>query len=167
VSKEKAGLANRPVDQAAGEGRAHKLSPTGKPGRTTRNSLSSTTTPERVLVHISQLIPTHGTEADDDTFDLLPDEMYGVRDEKQATRQEESTSHSVTGCTNICEFKVKGSEADKCKLLTWLEKFKDIFSTSLRGKSASVIPMKIHVEYDLYKADRRSRELRRRPQTAA
>ena len=55
-------------------------------------------------------------------------------------------------------FNVKGTEADKIKLLAVLESYRDIFSSTLRGTPASVTPMEIHVDYDAYKADRRSRE---------
>ena len=51
-----------------------------------------------------------------------------------------------------------GSMLEKQQLLTILNKYRDIFSPKLRGTPASVTPMKIEVDYDKYKADRRSRE---------
>jgi hypothetical protein len=115
-------------------------------------------------VHVSELIPH--SENDDDTYHLLPDEMYWVSDSISThensgapdPNMKSSSSHSGAGSEDSWEFKVHGSEQEKSQLLTILNKYRDIVSSKLRGKPASVTPMKIEVDYDKYKADRRSRE---------
>ena len=67
---------------------------------------------------------------------------------------------------NELKFKVKGSEADQKKLLLLLNSYKDIFATELTSaKPARVTPMKMEVDYEAFKADKRSREPTR-PQSA-
>ena len=52
-------------------------------------------------------------------------------------------------------FNIKGTEADRIKLLAVLEKYRDtIFSSTLRGAPARVTPMETQVNYDAYKGDR-------------
>ena len=54
--------------------------------------------------------------------------------------------------TNENEFKfnIKGNEADKKKLLSLLQSYKDVFATRLSSaKPARVTPMKMEVDYEL------------------
>jgi hypothetical protein len=158
----KSGLINPTGAQGGGEVGCASLPRTSRnPGRTPINSLIPETVPVgRKMVHISQLIPI--SEIDDETYALQPDEMYGVSDDQQTHKYDVSPDpdipHAGAGSVDIWEFKVHGSMLEKQQLLTILNKYRDIFSPKLRGTPASVTPMKIEVDYDKYKADRRSRE---------
>ena len=162
----KGSLITSPEDRAVGSGSGHERWPARKPDRTSIDALSTAGTPNLRYhtMHISEVIPN--AVLDDDTDYLLPAEMYVP----SATHDPEGCARSTSdGIQNETEadvgyqqehfsFNVKGTEADKIKLLAVLENYRDIFSSTLRGTPASVTPMEIHVDYDAYKADRRSRE---------
>ena len=109
------------------------------------------------MVHISEIIPQ--AEQDDDTYALLPDEMYdssisssslnsGNERGHSGSLQEHISSHSGTGNQNIFEFKILKKKKKKLRVL--LEKYHrpgDIFSTNLPRKPALVTLMKIEVGY--------------------
>jgi hypothetical protein len=103
-------------------------------------------------IHISKILPNNTGEEPDE--DLLPEDrlsQYWVEPTKE----------------NELKFNVKGSEANRKKLLQILDSYKDIFATELTSaKPARVTPMKMEVDYEAFKADKRSREPTR-PQSAA
>jgi hypothetical protein len=97
-------------------------------------------------VHVSEILPQ--AEGDGDpTESLLPEDML------------ESYSQDTTQANSHFSFKVKGTEADKKIILALLEKHRDIFDTRLSSaKPANVEPMKMDVDYEAFKNDKRSRE---------
>jgi len=96
-------------------------------------------------VHISELIPQ---EPDGDpTEALLPEDVLASHWQNPETKEDTTIT-----------FKVHGNEADKIKLLTLLQQYKDVFSTKLSNEPAKVTPMKIDVDIAEFKRDKRSRE---------
>jgi hypothetical protein len=103
-------------------------------------------------VHISKLLKQE--EAGDPTEELLPEDIlsnYWANPDK----------------TEEFTFKVKGTEAEKRRINTVVNQYREVFATRLsKAQPARVTPMGMEVDYEAFKADKRSREPTR-IQTAA
>ena len=103
-------------------------------------------------VHISTLLKQE--EAGDPTEELLPEDIlasYWLNPDK----------------TEEFTFKVNGTEAEKRRLITLINQYRDVFATRLSSaQPARVTPMGMEVDYDAFKADKRSREPTRMQTTA-
>ena len=93
------------------------------------------------FVHISELIPTE--HDNDPTDELLP--------------TQDTYAGNEQGSEEL-KFTIKGTEADKRKIAEIIHKWRHIFAKRLPQEPAKVTPMTIEVDYEAYKADRRSRE---------
>jgi hypothetical protein len=149
------GNADNPTENPAVRESCRSTEPAGKGSVNVVASLSTKVTMGRNAtkrIHISKILPSHISEEPDE--DLLPEDrlsQYWVEPTKE----------------NELKFNVKGSEADKKKILLILDSYKDIFATELTSaKPARVTPMKMEVDYEAFKADKCSREPTR-PQSAA
>jgi hypothetical protein len=94
-------------------------------------------------IHISDILRYESDEQS--TEELLPEDIFSTY--WQNPQRDEQF-----------QFKVKGSEADRRKLLELLNQNRDVFSTTLSTQPAKLTPMKIDVDYEGFKADKRSRE---------
>ena len=102
-------------------------------------------------VHVSKLLPREEIEETEEL--LLPNDM-SLPDNK-----EEATPEVV--------FKIHGTNAQQQMILAVLEEFKHVFKKTLsNAEAAKVTPMTMDVDYEAFKADKRSREPTR-AQTAA
>ena len=136
------------MDNPAVRVSCHDPKPAGKDYKPTLLSLSAKVEigKQKVhkKVHVSELLRYEG--GGDPTLDLLPDDdlimASGIKNPEQPEQW---------------EFKTHGPKTEV--LRGFLEKNRKTFSTELNsGEPASVTPMKMDVDYESFKADKRSRE---------
>ena len=105
---------------------------------------------KRKRIHISEIFKY---ENDEESDELLPEDIY----ESYWQNPQRETDFT---------FKIKGHPNQKEQIQKLLRANLDIFSTTLSNIPAKLSPMKMDVDYDAFKRDKRSREPTR-GQTAA
>jgi hypothetical protein len=141
------------VENGAVKGSGHEPQPAGNHSNATFASLGAkiSQSHKRIKrIHISQILRY---EEDEIPEELLPEDIYDTY-WQNPEREKEFT------------FNVKGSVSDQQRLLKLLNENIDIFSKTLSKIPAKLNPMKMEVDYDAFKNDKRSREPTR-AQTAA